>query len=245
MMKFNKESLIINPYLEVAVRALATYVFLLVMTRLMGREQISQLTFFDYVVGITIGSIAGTLTTTFQDPLLPGLLGMFIWALMPILTGFTTLKWVPARKIIEGEPITVIQNGKLDEEAMARQRLNYDDLMMLLRENKVFNINDVENAIYERNGELAVQLKSQFRTVIPADLNISTQFEGMPTTLVQDGVVLQNRLKEVSLSKDWLFKKLQAEYGISSFDHVSMAQLDTQGNLYADLIDWNPPNKPG
>ncbi|HBX24642.1 MAG TPA: DUF421 domain-containing protein [Desulfotomaculum sp.] len=211
----------------------------------MGREQISQLTFFDYVVGITIGSIAGTLTTTFQDPLLPGLLGMFIWALMPILTGLATLKWVPVRKIIEGEPVTVIQNGKLDEEAMTRQRLNYDDLMMLMREKNIFNINEVENAIYERNGKVTVQLKSQFRPVKPADLNINTQFEGLPTTLVEDGIVIPNRLQEVRISKDWLFKKLQVEYGINSFGQVSLAQLDTQGNLYADLIDLNPPHKPG
>ncbi len=210
----------------------------------MGREQISQLTFFDYVVGITIGSIAATLTTTFQDPLLPGLLGMLIWAMLPILTGFITLKWVPARKIIEGEPLTVIQNGKLDEETMAKQRLNYDDLIMLLREKKIFNISEVENAVYERNGELSVQLKSQFRSVRPADLSMSTQFEGLPTTLVEGGVLIENRLKEVSLSKDWLLKKLQAEYGVNSLNQVSIAQLDTQGNLYADLIDYNPPNKP-
>jgi len=245
VLNLKKESLIINPYLEIAIRALTAYLFLLALARLMGREQISQLTFFDYIVGITIGSIAGTITTNIQELFFPGLFGLFIWAMLPILTGFATLKWMPARKIIEGEPVTVIQNGKLDEEAMGRQRLNYDDLMMLLREKNVFNISEVENAIYERNGKVTVQLKSQFRPVKPADLNISTQFEGLPTTLVEDGVVIQNRLKEVSLSKDWLFKKLQVEYGINSFDQVSMAQLDTQGNLYADVIAQNPPNKPG
>lgn len=234
---------LINPFLEVAVRAFAIYATLLVLTRLMGREQLSQLTFFDYIVGITIGSIAATLTTEHPEPLLPGLLGMFIWAVLPILTGYLTLKWVPARKIIEGEPVVVIQNGKLDEEAMARQRLNYDDLMMLLREKNIYNLSEVENAVYERNGELSVQLKSAFRPVRPDDLNIGTGYEGLPTTVVEDGVIIENRLKEIRLSKDWLYKKLWEKHGVTSMDRVSIAQLDTRGNLYVDLKDFNPPGK--
>lgn len=198
--------MLINPYIEIPLRALFAYLFLLLFTRINGREQISQLTYFEYVVGITIGSIAGTLTTTPEDPFGPGLLGMAVWTILPILTGLLVLKSVPARKIIEGEPIVVIQNGKIDEEALARQRTNLDDLMLMLRQKDIFNIGDVENAIFERNGELTVQRKSQLNPVTPADLNISTLYQGLPTTLVQDGVVIENRLKEISLSKDWLLK---------------------------------------
>jgi len=225
------------------MRAVGSFIFLLALTRLMGREQISQLTFFDYVVGITIGSIAATLTTTPQDPFLPGLLGLVIWGLLPISLGILTLKWVPARKIIEGEPVVIIQNGKIDEEAISRQKLNYDDLLMLLREQQTFNIQDVENAIYERNGKLTVQRKSQQQPVTPADLTLSTQYKGLPTTIIEDGTILTNRLKEVNLSKDWLSKKLQREYGINNIGEVSIAQLDTQGNLYVDRKNNNPENK--
>ncbi|WP_207644299.1 DUF421 domain-containing protein [Desulfolucanica intricata] len=154
------------------------------------------------------------------------------------------LKVTPARKIIEGEPVVVIQNGKIDEEAMARQRFNYDDLLMLLREKGIFNIEDVENAIFERNGELSVQRKSQLNPVTPSDLNLSTQYQGLPTTVIQDGVLIENRLKEISLSKDWLYKKLQAEHGVKTIDEVSIAQLDTNGNLYVDIKNANPENKP-
>ncbi len=209
----------------------------------MGKEQIAHLTFFDYIVGITIGSIAAALTTNPQDPFLPGLLGLVIWGLLPILIGMITLKWVPIRKIIEGEPVVIIQNGKIDEEAMSRQRLNYDDLLMLLREQKVFNIHDVENAIYERNGQFSIQMKSQQQPVTPKDLNLSTQYKGLPTTIIEDGTILTNRLKEISLSKDWLLKKLQKEHGVKTVDEVSMAQLDTAGNLYVDIINANPENK--
>jgi len=225
------------------MRALGSFFFLFVLTRLMGKEQIAQLTFFDYIVGITIGSIAATLTTTPQDPFLPGLLGLVIWGLLPILIGLITLKWVPIRKIMEGEPVVIIQNGKIDEEVMTKQRLNYDDLLMLLREQKIYNIQDVENAIYERDGQLSVQLKSQQQPVTPKDLNLSTQYKGLPTTIIEDGTILNNRLKEVSLSKDWLLKKLQREHGIKNANEVSIAQLDTGGNLYVDIINANPENK--
>lgn len=213
------------------------------LTRLNGREQISQLTYFEYVTGITIGSIAGTLTTTIEDPYVPGLLGMAVWSLLPYLSGLLVLKSTTARAILEGEPVIVIQNGKIDEEAMGRQRLNLDDLMLLLRQKDIFNIGEVENAIFERNGELTVQRKSQMNPVTPSDLNLSTQYQGLPTTIVQDGVIIENRLKEISLSKAWLIKKLQDEYKINSIDRVSIAQLDTSGNLYVDLINDNPPNK--
>ncbi len=139
--------------------------------------------------------------------------------------------------------MVIIQNGKIDEEAMSRQKLNYDDLLMLLREQQTFNIQDVENAIYERNGKLTVQRKSQQQPVTPADLNISTQYKGLPTTIIEDGTILTNRLKEISLSKDWLSKKLQREHGIKNIDEISIAQLDTQGNLYVDRKNINPENK--
>ncbi|TYO97291.1 YetF domain-containing protein [Desulfallas thermosapovorans] len=236
--------MVINPYIEIPLRALFSFIFLLVFARMNGREQISQLTYFEYVVGITIGSIAATLTTTPMDPFLPGLLGMAVWAILPYLTGILVLKSVPARKIIEGEPVVVIQNGKIDEEALARQRLNLDDLMLMLREKDIFNIGDVENAVFETNGDLTVQRKSQLNPVTPADLNIGTSYQGLPTTVVQDGVLIENRLKEISLSKDWIVKKLQGEHGVTDISQVSIAQLDTSGNLYVDLINANPENKP-
>lgn len=236
--------MIINPYIEIPLRALFSYLFLLLFARINGREQISQLTYFEYVVGITIGSIAATLTTTPMDPFLPGLLGMAIGAVLPYLTGILVLKSIPARKVIEGEPVVVIQNGKIDEEALARQRVNLDDLMLLLRQKNIFNIGDVENAVFEVNGDLTVQRKSQLNPVTPADLNISTAYQGMPTTVVQDGVMIENRLKEISLSKDWIIKKLQRDHGVTNISQVSIAQLDTGGNLYVDLKNANPENKP-
>ena len=235
--------MLINPYVEIPLRALFAYLFLLLFTRINGREQISQLTYFEYVVGITIGSIAATLTTTLEDPFWPGLLGMAVWAILPFLTGWLVLKSVPARKIIEGEPIVVVQNGKIDEEALARQRTNFDDLILMLRQKDVFNISDVEYAVFERNGDLSVQKKSQLNSVTPADLNLSTPYRGLPTTLVQDGVIIGNRLQEVSLSKDWLLQKLQAEHGVSDISRVSIAQLDTSGNLYVDLLSDEPEHK--
>jgi len=234
---------LINPYLEIPLRALFAFLFLLLFTRMNGREQISQLTYFEYAVGITIGSIAATLTTTPQDPFVPGLIGMAIWAILPILTGWLVLKSVPARKIIEGEPIVVIQDGKIDEKALARQRTNFDDLLLMLRQKDIFNISDVENAVYERDGTLSVQRKSQLNPVTPADLNLSTSYQGLPTTLVQDGVIIENRMQEISLSKDWLMRTLHAEHGVSDISRVSIAQLDTSGNLYVDLKSANPENK--
>lgn len=222
--------------LVVVIRSLIAFVVLLILIRLTGKQQMSELTFFDYVVGITIGSIAATLSVQVNQNTTATLAGMAIWGLLPILLAYVSLKSVWFRKVVEGEATVVIENGKIMEQNLARIRLSIDDLLSSLRSKQVFNIADVEFALYEANGKLSVQLKSQKRPLTPADINLPTGYEGLPTTLIDDGVVLLDALRSLRLSQAWLRYQLEKE-GITDFAMVALAQLDTSGNLYVDLKD--------
>lgn len=223
----------VNEALVVIVRGIIGFVTLLIFARLLGKQQISQLTFFDYVLGITIGSIAASLTTDLTTRAWPHWVGLVVWTLLVAALQWITLKWRYASKYIDGEPIVVIMNGKIMEDTMKKTRYRTSDLLEQLRLKEVFDLSQVEFAVLETNGQLSVLKKSEFQTVTPQDLNIATDYQGIGTELIYDGVVVEQNLKQVNLDRTWLDEQLKNQ-GINDPSEVFLANLDTQGNLYID-----------
>ncbi|MGE4283194.1 MAG: DUF421 domain-containing protein [Clostridia bacterium] len=223
----------------VIIRSLISFFSLLFLVRIMGKQQMAELTFFDYVVGITIGSIASTLSVQVNQNTTATLAGMVVWTLLPILLAYLSLHNIWIRKVIEGEATVVIENGKILEKNLGRIRLTIDDLLSELRIKEVFDITDIEFALWESNGQLSIQKKSQRQPLTPEDLNIQTQYKGLPTSLIEDGIILVDALRSLNLSKAWLQHQLNKQQ-INSFDEVAFAQLDTLGNLYVDLKGDKP-----
>lgn len=220
--------------LVVIIRSVISFFALLILVRLTGKQQMSELTYFDYVVGITVGSIAATLSVQLNQNTTATLAGLIIWGLLPILLAYLSLHHVWFRKVVEGEATVVVENGKILEQNLAKIRLSIDDLLSSLRAKNVFNLADVEFALYETSGQLSIQLKTQKQPLTPADLNLSTHYAGLPTTLIDDGKVLPDALQSLNLSQAWLRYQLEKQQ-IKDFTQVSLAQLDTTGNLYVDL----------
>lgn len=225
--------------LVVIIRSIITFFVLLLMVRLMGKQQVAQLTFFDYVVGITIGSIASTMSVQVNENLLATLAGMATWAVLAILLALLTIYSARLRKLVDGEPTTVIKDGKILEDNLKSIRIPIEELLSELRTMGVFNIADVQTALFEPGGKISVQKKFQKQPVTPGDLNISPQYQGLPVTLIMDGVMMENSLKSLNLAKAWLQHQL-AKQNISDMSNVSLAQLDTSGNLYVDLKGDKP-----
>lgn len=233
------EGNIINVVLLIILRSVAAFFALLVLVRLMGKQQVAEMTFFDYVVGITIGSIAATMSVAFNENTLATFFGMIVWTVLPILIAYLSVHHVWIRKIVEGEATIVVQNGRILEKNLQKLRLSIDDLIAQLRIQGVFNLADVEVALLEPNGRLSVQKCSQKLPLTPSDMGISTAYEGLPTNLIEDGQVLDDALRSLKLSKAWLQYQL-AQRDVVDFGQVSLAQLDTKGNLYVDLQGDRP-----
>lgn len=217
--------------LIVLIRTLILYFSIVVIMRVMGKQQIGQLQPFELVVTIMISELAAIPMENPGIPLINGLTPIFTLMVAQIGLSYLSLKSERARAIICGTPTVLIENGKIMEHELRNARYNLSDLLEELRVKNIPNIADVEFAILETNGNLSVIPKSQKRPLVPEDLNISTKYEGLPHILITDGHIMHSNLKNLNLSLDWLVGQLKL-FGIDDPKEVLFASLDTQGNLY-------------
>jgi uncharacterized membrane protein YcaP (DUF421 family) len=217
---------------EIVLRSTGAFLTLLIMARLMGKRQMGQLTFFNYVTGITIGNIAADISDKIETPFWNGLISLVWWSVLAIAMGFITLRWARARIVIDGQPTIVIKKGNLEEKALKRLRLSLDDLSMMLRQQAIFSIREVDYAIFEPHGKLSVLKTENQKNPTRNDLHLpATNSKYIPTEIIVDGRIVHKNLIELGLNPHWLDKQLK---GIKA-DKVLYAELQADGSLYYQL----------
>jgi uncharacterized membrane protein YcaP (DUF421 family) len=222
-----------NEALTVFIRGIIAFGTLLICALILGKRQLSQLTYFDYILGITIGSIAASLTTDLTTNTWHHLVGLLTWIGIAIIFQLIALKSHYIAKFIDGEPTIVIMNGQIMETALRKMRMRLTDLLEELRLKGIFDLKQVEFAVLETNGQLSVLKKSSFQPLTPEDMNMPTQYAGISIELIYDGVVVEQNLKQAKLERSWLEKKLRS-MRINDPGEVFLAYLNTQGELYID-----------
>lgn len=222
-----------NEGLVVFVRAIIGFFSLLIFARILGKQQISQLTFFDYVLGITLGSISGSLTTDLSSRAWPHWVGLISWAVLGYLMELISLKWRYASKCLEGEPTIVIMDGKIMEDVLKKMKYTVAELLALLRSKDIFNLNEVAYAILEPNGDISVLKKPEYLPLTPKDMNITVKPSGISTEMIYDGIVIEENLRQLNKDKKWLLEQLKIQ-GIKDPSEVFLLTLDPGGNLYID-----------
>jgi len=217
--------------LQWIIRAIVIYLWLHFVTKIMGQREIGTLNVFDFIVAITIGSVAAAPLASSTDDLLGPFVSIGTLGALNLLIAYLALKNSKFRRVVQDEPIILVQNGRILEDIMRSTRFNLDDLLTEIRKNNIPNLSDVEFAILESNGRVSVIPKSQARPITPRDLQIPTPYEGMPTVLIEDSNIIEDNLQKNQLNKNWLLEQLQ-DLGIRSENEVFAALLDTQGRLY-------------
>lgn len=225
-----------NEGLVVLVRSIISFFSLLIFAKILGKQQISQLTFFDYTLGITIGSIAATLTTDLSSRAWPHFVGLFAWAFLGYLMQVITERWRYAAKYIEGEPTIIIMNGKIMENALKKMKYTAADIMGLLRIKDVFDLSQVDFAIIELNGQLSVLKKPEYEPLTPKDMSIIKAPSGISTELIYDGILIVQNLKQLNKSKEWLMDQLRM-HQVKDISDVFLATLTPSGSLFIDKYD--------
>ncbi|QTD43558.1 DUF421 domain-containing protein [Sporosarcina sp. Te-1] len=221
-------------FLEMTIRTLSSFIVLLLLARLMGKKQISQLTFFHYVTGITIGSIAADIAGESETPFVNGLYAMILWALLTYFLNFLAMKSKKARVLLDDTPTVIMHKGKLNEQAMKKSRLTLNDLNMMLREQGIFSIKDVEYAILETNGQLSVMKKTAQEPATKKDVKApAPEPKYIPTEIISDGKLIKENMTELGLSEQWLFDQLK-DQGIGKVNQVFYAEIQTDGSLHID-----------
>lgn len=216
------------------MRTLIAFLVLLTMTRLLGKKQIGQLTFFTYITGIAMGNIAAQMAIEKTIPISAGITGLILWTVLTYILELISLKSGKARRVLDGEPTIVVRKGIIQQEAMKQIRLNMDDLTMLLRNNNVFSVQDVDYAILEPNGKLSVWKNSLHENVTKGDMQIPLPNRlYLPTELIVDGHIIWKNMKALGLTRAWLDSQLQAA-GLNEINDIFFAELQSDGTLFIE-----------
>lgn len=236
------EECIVSDFTLIIIRSIVAFLLLLFLTRIMGKKQLSQLTLFDYIVGITIGSIAATMSVDQNIQISNGIVSLAIWGFFPILLGFLGMKSRKFSRLTDGRPSILIKEGEVLEESMKKNKIIIDELMMMLREKGVFKVDDVEMAILETNGELSIMKKTDLEPITPRLLGMKVTLEQAPSLIIVDGHILNKNLSILGYSKKWLMKEIQKQ-GAKSVNDVFLAQVDSNGNVFVDLYEDKKTNE--
>ena len=220
-----------NEYLILFIRSVVTYFTLVLFARIMGRKQISQLTYFDYVVGITIGSIASTASVEKNVDIYEGIFCIIIWSVLTILISEITLKNIKLRLLVNSEPLLIIDKGKVIYKNMKKARYNIGDLLMQLRVKDIFYITEVEIAILEPDGKLSILKKAEHTTLTVGDMNVIKPKTGMMVDLILDGHILLPHLQKIEKNEEWVIAQLKAR-NVDNIKDVVFAGIQADEQIY-------------
>ncbi|MFS0776720.1 DUF421 domain-containing protein [Neobacillus sp. 3P2-tot-E-2] len=223
-------------YVEVTGRAILSFLVLFTLARILGKKQISHLTFFDYVVGIVIGDMASQIAIDTSMKFVNGLIGLVVYTLLSLILAYGAIKSFKFRDLVESSPSILVKDGKIMEKSLFKHRMTYDDLMNGLREKDAFMIDEVEMAILETNGQISVMKKPEYQSLTPKDIGLKMKADHAPSLIIIDGTLLKKRLGSLGYTKDWLLSEIKKK-GANDFEDVFLAQIDSNGSVFVDLYD--------
>jgi uncharacterized membrane protein YcaP (DUF421 family) len=222
-------------WIDTVVRSFIFLAALFFMTKILGKKQISELSFFEYISGITIGSIAGEVITGLESSIIQGLLAIVIFSLITLLVDYLALKSKTVRNLADGRGTVLIKDGKVLEENLKKEKYTIDELSALLRQKDIYRVADVEFAVLEPRGTLSALLKKEYRPLTPKDLQMKVANEKEPQTVIMDGQIVDEALRSAGKSRGWLHIEL-AKLDLT-LDNVFIGQVDSYGELTVDIYD--------
>lgn len=216
--------------------SIASIAIMFILTKIMGNKQISELTLFDYINGITIGSIAAEMATCELNEFIKPLIAMITYGTVVTLISILVNKSVKARRIFSGKSLIVYDNGKFHKKNLMKAKLDLNELLVQCRVNGYFNFSDIQTVVFESNGKLTVLPKSGSRPLTPDDMSIKVNDASILTTVILDGNIMKENLKNTGNDEKWLNKQLDS-LGYSSAKKVFLGLIDGSNKLYVYSSD--------
>lgn len=198
-------------FLEVALKSFFSIVAIFFFTKVMGRKQLSQLSLYDYVVGITIGSVAAEMATDLEGVFFHGLLALSVYTIVSVLISFVTIKSIKLRRFLTGTSNLLIENGKIIEGGLKKAKYDINDLLQEARSNGYFDISEIEYALMEASGRISFLPKSKYVPLTPNDAKVKVDYKGLCTNVIIDGNIMKNNLKTIKKDEKWLKTRLKKE----------------------------------
>ncbi len=211
-------------FLAICLSSFGSFALLFIVAKFIGHKQIAQFDFFDYITGITIGSIAAEMATELDETWKP-LTAVIIYGAVTVLLNIITSKAPRTRKYINGTPTIIMDNGKLYRDNLKKAKLDLSEFLLMCRQQGYFDLTSIQTAVFEYNGQLTILPVSAQRPATPNDMALAPQQELLFTELIMDGRILEDNLKRMGLNTTWLEKQLR-QCGISSAKEVFLAVCD-------------------
>lgn len=210
---------------DTIIRALVSLTALFLVTKLLGKKQVSQLSLFDYVIGISIGNFAAEMTINVESQYANGLTATLVFGLIAYLVSYLTMKSIILRRFFVGSPTILIQNGKLIEKNLKKVKLDINDLLEECRGSGYFDLSQIEYALMEANGKLSILPKGEYLPVTIKDMNLKTTKQELVANIIIDSRIMHNNLKNMKKDRAWLEKELKVK-GYKTLDNILLATLD-------------------
>lgn len=224
----------IPDYAKVIIASLIAYVFLFIIAKLLGKKQIAQLSFIDYVVGITIGSIAAEMATETVEPIYHYIIAMALFFLFDLLISILGRKSANLKKLLNGKPLILIDEGKFNYENLNKSKTTVDEITGMARDKGYFDLNDIAFAIFETSGKLSIMPKSHHKAIVAKDMGIMPPQPQLIQYLVVDGKVSKDSLAHLGRDRDWLLNglKIKDEYDLENILVASYDEMNKNFNVH-------------
>lgn len=222
--------------LYIVVLSLGSIIAIFLLTKLMGYRQMSQMSMFDYVNGITMGSIAAEMATSLDTGFEKPLVAMIVYALVSLLLSTVSSKSIKARRMLEGAPLVLLNNGEIYRHNLRKAKIDVSELLVQCRINGYFDISKLQTAILEGNGKISFLQKATDRPLTPADVQLSPQQDYMVANVILDGKVMDENLRHTGKDEKWLLDQIKGQ-GAKRVEDVLLASCDSNNKLQVYLKD--------
>ena len=218
---------------DVIIRALFSLITLFLVTKMLGKKQESQLSLYDYVIGISVGNFASEMTTNIEIQFINGIVAVLLFGFVAYLVSILTMKSIVLRRFFMGTPTVLIEKGKLLEKGLKKVKFDMNDLLEECRGNGYFDINQIEYAIMEANGKISILPKSDYKPLTVADMQLKVPQERLCANVIIDGKIMHKNLENMNKNEKWLLHELKIK-GYTKLESILLATLDSNDkvNIY-------------
>ncbi len=219
-----------NELFNVVIRGLLSLITLFLVTKLIGKKQVSQLSLFDYVIGISIGNFAAEMTINLESEELYGIIAVLLFGGIAYLVSVGTMKSIKLRRFFMGSPTILIEHGKILQDNFYKVKYDINDMLEQCRVNGYFDISEIDYAIVEANGELSILAKSEYLPVNRNDMKLKVSKNGLCANVIIDGKVMYNNLKKINKDEKWLNKELKLKG--KDISDIILATVDINDKVF-------------